>query len=351
MSDTVETHEAPFRLTALTAGGGCASKVGAADLARALRELPANTDPNVLVGFAGSDDAGVYRLSDELALVQTIDFFTPILDDPYDFGRVAAANAISDVYAMGAVPLCALNAVTFPMEELGPEILARILAGGAAMAREAGVAILGGHSVKDDEPKYGMAVTGLIHPERIVRNAGARPGDVLVLTKPLGTGVLSTALKKDAIGAGQMHDAVRWMTTLNAAASRAMLAANAHAATDVTGYGLLGHGHEMALASGVRLRIEAERVPHYPLALELLEAGICPGGTRANAAEHARFSDVAPSVSPWLRTLLSDAQSSGGLLIAVGPGDLATLLAGLREPDALGAVIGSVEEGAGIAVV
>ena len=189
--------------------------------------MPKPLDPNVLVGFHTSDDAGVYKLRDDLAVVQTVDFFTPIVDDPYDFGQIAAANALSDVYAMGAAPITALNIAAYPMEKLGPEILTRIFAGGAEIAREAGVAIIGGHTIEDDEPKYGMAVTGVIHPQRIVTNAGARPGDVLVLTKPLGTGILASALKKGAIGEREMATAVKWMAMLNAAASRAMLAPGA----------------------------------------------------------------------------------------------------------------------------
>ena len=302
----------------------------------------------MLVDFSTADDAGVYRLSDDVALVQTVDFFTPIVDDPYDFGRIAAANALSDVYAMGGHPLMALNIVAYPMEALGPALLARILAGGAAMAREAGVAIVGGHTVQDDEPKYGMAVTGTVHPSHIITNAEARAGDVLILTKPLGTGVLSSALKKDAIDEAQMAPAIRWMTTLNAAASQAMVAARAHAATDITGFGLLGHGNELARASGIALRIVASQVPRYDLALELLASGIAPGGTRANAAEHARITTFSDGVSAEMRLLLSDSQTSGGLLIAVAPDNLAQLLETLHEPDALAAVIGSVEAGSGI---
>jgi len=304
----------------------------------------------VLVGFGKSDDAGVYRLRDDLALVQTVDFFTPIVDDPFDFGRIAATNALSDIYAMGGAPLTALNIAAYPMEKLGPDTLGRILAGGSEVARAAGVAILGGHTIEDDEPKYGMAVTGTIHPDRIVTNAGARPGDVLVLTKPIGTGILASALKKDAIDEAQIAPAVRWMTTLNAAAARAMLAAGAHAATDVTGFGLLGHGHEIARASGVRLRIVAAQVPVYALAREMLAAGIAPGGSRKNADEHATFTVFENGVDPAYRLLFSDAQTSGGLLIAVPPDGLATLLEDLREPDALAAVIGNVEAGEGIVI-
>jgi len=302
------------------------------------------------MGFGTSDDAGIYRLSDNLALVQTVDFFTPIVDDPYDFGRIAATNALSDIYAMGGAPITALNIAAYPMEDLGPEILAQILKGGADVARAAGVSIIGGHTIKDDEPKYGMAVTGTIHPDRIFTNAGARIGDVLVLTKPLGTGILGSALKQSAVDVSQIADVIRWMTTLNAAAAAAMIAARAHAATDVTGYGLLGHGYEMARASGVRLRIGASQVPVYPLARQMVARGITPGGTRANAREHAVFTQFADDVPGDLRAIFSDAQTSGGLLIAVGPDELHALLEGLHEPDALGAVIGSVEAGSGIVI-
>ncbi len=304
----------------------------------------------MLVGFGTADDAGVYKLRADLALVQTVDFFTPIVDDPYDFGRIAAANALSDVYAMGGKPLTALNIAAYPIETLGPEPLRCILAGGAAVAREAGVALLGGHTVADDEPKYGMAVTGIVHPDAIVTNAGARPDDVLVLTKPIGTGILASALKQDAIGEAQMAPAVAWMTTLNLAACEAMVAARVHAATDVSGFGLLGHAHEMARASGVALHLTASRIPHYALALELLAKGIAPGGTRANAAEHATFTSFATGIANDIRLLLSDAQTSGGLLIAVAPDRLETLLNALHEPAALRAVIGTVKAGSGIFV-
>ena len=315
-----------------------------------MRDLPPSADPRILVGYGTSDDAGVFRLRDDLALVQTVDFFTPIVDDPFDFGRIAATNALSDVYAMGGVPLTALNIAAFPIERLGAGVLARILAGGSQVMREAGVALLGGHTVEDAEPKYGLAVTGTIDPRRIVTNAGARAGDVLVLTKPLGTGILSAALKKSAIDDAAIAPAVRWMTTLNASASRAMLAAHAHAATDVTGYGLLGHAHEMARASGVALRFAASQIPVYELARELIDAGIAPGGTRANAREHARFTTFAGTVPETTRLLLSDAQTSGGLLIAVGSGEVSALAESLRGDEALAAVVGRVESGSGIAI-
>ncbi len=341
----------PVRLTRLCAGGGCASKIGAASLAEVLRHLPRPSDPNVLIGIATSDDAGVYRLSNELALVQTIDFFSPIVDDPFDFGRIAAANAVSDIYAMGATPLTALNVVAYPLESLGPEVLTKVLAGGAAIAQEAGISIIGGHSVEDDEPKYGMAVTGTVHPDHIVSNAAARPGDLLFLTKPIGTGILSSALKRDAIDASAMVAAVTSMTTLNAGASRAMIAAGASAATDVTGFGLLGHAAEMARASGVRLRIVASKVPIFAHVLDLIAVGVASGGTRRNVREHASFTEFARGVPENIRILLSDAQTSGGLLISVPPERAEVLRGGLLREGALCAEVGSVESGSGIAVV
>ena len=304
----------------------------------------------MLVGFGTNDDAGVYLIRDDLALVQTVDFFTPIVDDPYDFGRIAAANALSDVYAMGGTPLTALNIAAFPVERLGTEILARILEGGAATAREAGVAILGGHTIEDDEPKYGMAVTGTVDPRRIVSNAGARPGDALVLTKPLGTGILGSALKKGRLDAGDLAEAIGWMTALNANAASAMLAAGAHAATDVTGYGLLGHGGEMMRASGVRLRLYASAIPVMANVREMLAAGIAPGGTRENARQHAAFTEFAAGLDDDTRVILSDAQTSGGLLIALSPEDVPALRAALLASGSLAAEIGRVESGTGIVV-
>jgi selenide,water dikinase len=303
------------------------------------------------LGIATSDDAGVYKLRDDLAIVQTVDFFTPIVDDPYDFGRIAAANSLSDIYAMGAVPITALNIAAFPMETLGGEVLAQILAGGAAVASEAGVAILGGHTVEDAEPKYGMSVTGTVHPDRFVRNAGARPGDVLILTKPIGTGVLATALKRGTIDASAMAPAVAWMTRLNAAASRAMIAHGASAATDITGFGLLGHGGEMARASEVALEITASAVPLLDRARELVLTGAVPGGSKTNRCEHERYTTYAAGVDEALRVLFSDAQTSGGLLIAMHPDRAAALQAALRTTGECAAAIGRVANGSGISVV
>ena len=304
----------------------------------------------MLVGISTSDDAGVYRLSDDLALVQTVDFFTPIVDDPYDFGRIAAANSLSDIYAMGATPLTALNIATFPVGDLDLEILARILEGGAAVAKEAGIVILGGHTVKDPEPKYGMAVTGTIHPKKIVSNAQARPGDTLVLTKPLGTGILSTALKRGLIDDAGIAPAVAWMARLNAKASAAMVACDVHAATDITGFGLLGHAGELARGSGVRLVIHASCVPQHAGIRELIAQGCIPGGTRSNAVEHATYTRFHDDVPEHLRVTLSDATTSGGLLIAIDPARVNDLVQRLEAGGDLAAVIGTVEPGAGIDV-
>ena len=275
-------------LTSLSHGAGCGCKLPAAAIAPLLAGLPGVADPNVLVGFDTSDDAGVYRLRDDLAIVQTVDFFTPIVDDPFDFGRIAAANALSDVYAMGGTPLTALNLVAFSLEQLGIEVLAEILRGGAEIAAEAGVAIIGGHSIDDPEPKYGLAVSGIVHPDELLTNAGGRSGDALVLTKPLGAGAVSTAVKRGLDA--PLAEAVEVMTTLNRDASAAARAAGAHGLTDVTGFGLLGHLHELALASGLAAEVDASDVPAIDGVLELLadpdEARAVAGGTRRNR-EHA----------------------------------------------------------------
>jgi selenide,water dikinase len=315
-----------------------------------LRRLPVTANERVLVGYGTADDAGVYKLRDDLALVQTVDFFTPIVDDPFDFGRIAAANALSDVYAMGGTPISALNIAAFPIETLDAQILEKILEGGASIAQQAGVAILGGHTIKDSEPKYGMAVLGTIHPGRVVTNANARPGDLLVLTKPLGTGVLATALKRGEVPESAMQEAIAWMATLNDRASAAMLQAGAHACTDITGYGLLGHAAEMARASGVALHIEASKVPLIPGVLDLIERGVVPGGSKDNALTHAEFTSFDASVSASLALALSDAQTSGGLLIALPPERFDTLQTALSGAQVLCVAIGDVRTGEGIFV-
>ena len=283
----------------------------------------------------------MYRLSDELALVQTVDFFTPIVDDPYDYGQIAAANALSDVYAMGGTPRTALALVCWPPAGLEPEILGAILAGGAEKALEAGCPVIGGHSVQDEELKYGLAVTGTIHPERILTNAGARPGDVLVLTKPLGTGVLTTALKRGAIGAEELEPAVRAMKALNGPAAREALRSGVRSATDVTGFGLAGHAVQLADASRVTLEIEADRLPLLPSALRLAEAGHVPGGGEANRAFFGPRVEVGGRPSEALLRVFFDPQTSGGLLLAVPPGRVEELLARLDGAGVAARAIGA----------
>ena len=263
---------APVALTSLAHGAGCGCKLPAAALLPIVRGLPAVADPRLLVGSDTADDAAVLRLTDEIALVMTIDFFTPIVDDPYDFGRIAAANALSDVYAMGGLPLAAMNVVAFPLEQLGGDVLREILRGGADVAAEAGIAIVGGHSIDDPEPKYGMSVTGAVHPDELISNAGARAGDVLVLTKPLGVGAIATARKRGRRDDDLLARAVATMTALNDEASAAARAAGASAMTDVTGFGLLGHLHSLGRASGVAAVIDAAAVPAIDGVLELLAA-------------------------------------------------------------------------------
>src|SRR5436190_7831941 len=279
----------PIALTSLSHGAGCGCKLSAADLRPILAGIARPADPRVLVATETADDAAVIQLSDELAIVQTVDFFTPIVDDPYAFGCIAAANALSDVYAMGGRPVSVLNLVAYPLETLGPDILREILRGGADAAAAAGAAVVGGHSIDDPELKYGMAVTGVVDPRAVLTNAGGREGDALVLTKPLGAGAVATALKRRLATDALVARAIDVMTALNAAASEQARAAGAHALTDVTGFGLLGHAHELAEASGLAAEIEAAAVPAIDGVLELLEAdGAVAGGSRRNRADADR---------------------------------------------------------------
>jgi selenide,water dikinase len=313
-------RQPPVPLTSLSHGSGCACKIGPAELGEVIGGLPPQADPNLLVGAETADDCGVYRLRDDLAIVQSVDFFTPIVDDPYDFGRIAAANALSDIYAMGARPLTALNLVAFSLERLGNEVLREILRGGAEVAAAAGAVIVGGHSIDDPKPKYGMAVTGVAHPERVVRNSTASAGDVLFLTKPIGCGAVSTASKR---GVAQpaftalIERARDVMVTLNAPAAEAALAVGPSAMTDVTGFGLIGHLREMALASGVGAAVDAASVPALEGSADLLAsgAGVSGGGTR-NLRYAEGFTDF-DGVPNWARSLLCDPMTSGGLLVAV----------------------------------
>ena len=300
----------------------------------------------MLVDASTSDDAAVYRLNAAQALVVTADFFTPIVDDAFDYGRIAAANALSDIYAMGARPLFALNLVAFPRELLAGGLLERIMEGGSAIAREAGIVIIGGHSIDDPEPKYGLCVIGEVAPAALVRNSTARPGDRLVLTKPIGTGLIATALKNDAADPEAVEAAVTSMVTLNAGAADAMRVAGASACTDVTGYGLLGHLHEMVQQSGVAARVRAGAVPLLPSVLALADAGQIPGGSRRNREDTADSIDWDDDIPEAMRVTLCDAQTSGGLLIAVSDARAAMLVDVLLEHGApAAAVIGEVAEG------
>jgi selenide,water dikinase len=344
VSSTLTSNARRPALTSLAAGAGCGCKLSAAELLPIVRDLPAPADARVLVGSAGSDDAAVYELAPGVALVQTLDFFTPLVDDPYDFGRIAAANALSDVYAMGARPVTALNIVAFPLEQLGGDVLREVLRGGLDVVSQAGASIVGGHSVTDPEPKYGLAVTGLVDPAVMTTNSGGRAGDLLVLTKPLGVGAIVTARKRGQAGDELVAAAVEVMTTLNAAASAEALAAGVRAMTDVTGFGLLGHLHHLARESGLAAVVDAAAVPAIPGVEALLrERDAVSGGSRRNAEWAASFATFDDAVEPWRRRLVTDATTSGGLLAAVAPA---------RAGAVSGAVVGRLVDGpAGTIVV
>ena len=319
--------EQNIKLTKLTKCAGCGAKVGAGVLSQLLEGIRVHRDPNLLVGFDKSDDASVYKLSDELALVQTVDFFPPIADDPYLFGQIAATNALSDVYAMGGEPKLCLNIMAVP-ETMPREAVHDILRGGYDKVYEAGALITGGHSILDDEPKYGLAVTGFVHPEKMLTNAAARPGDVLVLTKPLGIGVLTSAGKAELLTEETAAHMNRLMTTLNKSARDVMMRHRVHACTDVTGFGLLGHGFEMAQGSDVELHISVGSVDLLPEALEFARMGVLPAGMYRNRT-FAEPAVDAGTVETAVQDLLFDPQTSGGLLMAVAPEDADALLAEL----------------------
>ncbi len=309
-----------------------------------LRQLPTPADENLLSAAIPFADAGIYRLDGKTALVQSVDFFTPVVDDPRTFGRIAAANALSDLYAVGARPLTAMNLVGFP-RCLEREALVEILLGGAEKLAEAGATLVGGHTVEDDEPKYGMAVTGLVDPARMVSTVGARPGDVLLLTKPLGTGVLATALKGEVLTEAQISDAIAGMCMLNRAASEAMLAVGVHACTDITGFGLLGHALELAEASGVVLELEAGSLPAYPHAFEMAAIGLVPEGSYRNREYYRERVANRDELDPAVIDLLADPQTSGGLLIAVAPEKAEALRQRLRAGGCGDFTVGRVTAG------
>ena len=321
-------EEQDIKLTKLTKCAGCGAKVGAGVLAQLLEGIRVHHDPNLLVGFDKSDDASVYKISDELALVQTVDFFPPIADDPYLFGQIAATNALSDVYAMGGEPKLCLNIMAVP-ETMPREAVHDILRGGYDKVYEAGALITGGHSILDEEPKYGLAVTGFVHPDKILTNSAAHPGDVLVLTKPIGIGVLTSAGKADLLTGDTVDFMNRMMTTLNKSARDVMVRYEVHACTDVTGFGLMGHGFEMAQGSDVELHIDVQAIDLIPEALEFARMGVLPAGMYRNRTFAEPGVDVGDTELA-VQDLLFDPQTSGGLLMAVAPSDADALLSELR---------------------
>ena len=335
--------ETEARLTRLASCAGCGAKVGAGTLSTLLEGFHTHTDPRLIVGFDKSDDASVYVINDETALIQTVDFFPPIVDDPWLFGQIAAANAISDVYAMGGEPRLALNVLcaTDGMEEAW---VREILRGGYDKAYEAGVIISGGHTIRGGEPLYGLAVTGFAHPQRILKNDAARPGDVLILTKPLGIGILTTAAKADMAGGALMDKVYRQMATLNRDACRVMRDFPVHGCTDVTGFGLMGHSAEMARGSGCTLHLEAARIPYHPEALELADMGLVPAGAYRNREFAEPSVTVRGDVSRAMQDILYDPQTSGGLLISINERDGVELLRRLKSEIPVAEIIGYVTE-------
>lgn len=315
------------------------AKLAPGDLAQVLSKLPAQSNENVIVGFETADDAGVFRLTDDTALVQTVDFFTPVADDPFVYGQVAAVNALNDVYAMGGRPISALSVVCYPQKG-DWDILARILEGGQTAMNTEGVVVIGGHSVDDQEMKFGYAVTGTIHPDRIIKNSGAQPGDILILTKPIGTGAINTAVKRGTARASTVDAAISAMTTSAAKASAAMVRLGAHGCTDVTGFGLLGHAFEMAKGSGATLRIDSKNVPLLPDVIELIEQGMLTRGDKNNRVYVGETVKINENVSGLMQSALFDPQTAGGLLISIDESEVSGFLDEI--PDAQ--VIGSVHE-------
>lgn len=305
--------------------------MGPGDLDKALCGLPLIKDPNLIVGFDRADDAGVFKISDDLALIQTVDFFTPIVDDPYMFGQIAAANALSDVYAMGGKPLTAMNVVCFPIKTMDIEILREILRGGLDKLKEAETILVGGHSVENNEIKYGLSVTGIIHPHKVLTNVSAEIGDSLILTKPLGTGIINTAIKGGMASGEVITNVSKSMTTLNKNASLAMQTVGVSASTDITGFGLLGHACEMVRGNGFGMIIQAAKVPFFPEAKVYATQGMVPGGTYRNKEFFSKWIEFASSISPYVLDILFDPQTSGGLLISVPNQKADDLLTRLHE--------------------
>ncbi len=308
-------------------------------------QLPKFEDERLLVGTESSDDAGVYLINDDLAMIQTVDMFPPVVDDPYTFGEIAATNALSDVYAMGGQPKLAMNILCYP-EDLSKDVLQAILTGGAHKVQEAGGLVIGGHTIRDEEPKYGLSVTGFVHPKKVLTNNNAKPGDVLILTKPIGTGALNLAVKHDLIKPTSMDEAIKYMTMLNKKACEIISSEDfdIHACTDVTGFGLLGHGYEMALGSGVTLMINGDSVPLLPEAKDMAAMGVLPAGAYMNR-DYVKCSVMAEDyIEESLLDIMYDPQTSGGLLIAVNPKDAPKLLQRLQDELPVSEIIGVIDE-------
>lgn len=332
-------------LTSLAKGAGCGCKIQPSLLSQALSALPISSDPRLLVGTQTRDDAAVFRLSDDVALVATTDFFTPVVDDPFLFGRIAAANALSDVYAMGATPLFALSLVGFPVDKLPIENLKRILAGAGEVCAEAGISIVGGHSIDDPEPKFGLAVTGSVHPNRVLSNSGARPGDVLMMSKALGVGIALTAHKR-GVRSPAIEAAIAQMATLNRLPGEVFAKAQVHALTDITGFGLLGHLWNIVEGSGVQAELDCAAIPVLPGVKELVQKDVVSGGTRRNLMDVEGKVEFPADFPLWKRLILADAQTNGGLLAAVSPDQVGDVLAELSALGVSAVVVGKVREGA-----
>lgn len=332
------------RLTELSKTSGWAAKIGPETLSKILDKLPKMNNENLLVGIETADDAAVYKLTDDIATIQTLDFFTPVVDDPYTFGAIAAANSLSDIYAMGGKPTVAMNIVCFP-NCLPIEVLGEILKGGADKVIEAGAVVIGGHSVEDDEPKFGLSVMGLVHPKKILKNYGCKPGDVLILTKPIGTGVINTAIKAEFASKETYEEAVKVMTTLNKYAGEIIIKYPVNACTDITGFGIMGHGYEMASASKITIRLFKDSIPVVSGAKEFAEMGLVPAGTYNNKKYLAGKYEL-KDVDQWMEDILFDPQTSGGLLISLPRSEADNLMKELNQLELKSAVIGEViEEG------
>lgn len=332
------------KLTQMTKSSGWAAKVGPDILAQVLCHLPKTYDENLLVGLDTSDDAAVYKINDDLAMIQTLDFFTPVVDDPYTFGQIAATNSLSDVYAMGGEPKLAMNIVCFP-NCLSPSILTEILKGGYDKVKEAGAITVGGHTVEDDEPKYGLSVTGFVHPDKILTNSNAKPGDVLVLTKPLGLGIINTAIKGEIVDKNSYDEAVKVMTTLNKYAKEAIVrVGGVNSLTDITGFGLLGHALEMATGSSVTIKINHKNVPVISKALEYAKMGLVPAGAYSNRKYVGENVYINENVPKDIEDILFDPQTSGGLLISIRKENLDSLLEQLKSTPTPYGVVGEVFE-------